>query len=546
MPNQGRFWGSKATGLLVALLLSSVASASVEHPAVPGEFVVKLKDTKNLQPNLTQLSAQLGGKVVRLLSEQSSAVLLKRDPLERTDFVLKSVGENPAVEYVEPNYIYTIDTVPNDPKLGELWGLINTGQADSGGSRGVAQVDVDAERAWDISTGSKDIVVAVIDTGVDYRISELAPNMWTNAAELNGQANVDDDGNGFVDDKYGYDFANKDGDPMDDHGHGSHVSGTIGAKGNDGSGLVGVAWDVSIMGIKFLTAQGGGSLADAISSIDYATKMGANIMSNSWGGGGYSQALEESIQRSHDAGIVFIAAAGNSSMNNDVSPTYPATYNVPNIISVAAIDNKGQLASFSNYGKTTVHVGAPGVNVLSTTPTGYQSWSGTSMATPHVSGVAAILLAHEKLTNVELKERLMATTKPISGLRSRAVAGLVNAYHALNNTPPPPDMEDPFNWAQQSYQLSTSHPYADGFSQSWTVTVAGATKIAIYFSKFDTEAGYDKVTFKDATGAVVGVWSGNRDESFSPTVLGDTMIITMTSDGSVNNYGFDIAAVAYK
>lgn len=546
MPNQGRFWGSKATGLLVALLLSSVASALVEHPAVPGEFVVKLKDTKNLQPSLTQLSAQLGGKVVRLLSEQSSAVLLKRDPLERTDFVLKSVGENPAVEYVEPNYIYTIDTVPNDPKLGELWGLINTGQADSGGSRGVAQVDVDAERAWDISTGSKDIVVAVIDTGVDYRISELAPNMWTNAAELNGQAGVDDDGNGFVDDKYGYDFANKDGDPMDDHGHGSHCSGTIGAKGNDGSGLVGVAWDVSIMGIKFLTAQGGGSLADAISSIDYATKMGANIMSNSWGGGGYSQALEESIQRAHDAGIVFIAAAGNSSMNNDVSPTYPATYSVPNIISVAAIDNKGQLASFSNYGKTTVHVGAPGVNVLSTTPSGYQSWSGTSMATPHVSGVAAILLAHEKLTNVELKERLMATTKPISGLRSRAVAGLVNAYHALNNTTPPPDMEDPFNWAQQSYQLSTNHPYADGFSQSWTVTVAGATKIAIYFSKFDTEAGYDKVTFKDATGAVVGVWSGNRDESFSPTVLGDTMIITMTSDGSVNNYGFDIAAVAYK
>ncbi|MCB0364202.1 MAG: S8 family serine peptidase [Bdellovibrionaceae bacterium] len=546
MPNQGRYFGRKGILLAATLVMGSVALASTEHPAVPGEYVVKLKSDKATHLPLSQLSKIMGGEVVRHISKQSNTVLLKRETLERADYVISNVSENPLVEYAEPNYIYTIDAVPNDPKLSELWGLINSGQADSSGSQGVATMDVDAERAWDISTGSKNIVVAVIDTGVGYNIAELAPNMWKNTAELNGTPGVDDDNNGFVDDIYGYDFANKDGDPMDDHGHGSHTSGTIGAKGNDGQGLVGVAWDVSIMGVKFLTAQGGGSLDDAIASIDYATQMGANIMSNSWGGGGYSRALEESIQRANDAGIIFIAAAGNSSMNNDVNPTYPATYNVDNVLSVAAVDNQGQLAGFSNYGKTTVDVGAPGVNVLSTTPTGYQSWSGTSMATPHVSGVAALLLSHEALTPVQLKERLIATAKPIGGLRGKTVAGMTNAYHALTNTTPPPDQEDPFNWAQESYQLSSPHPYTDNFSQSWTVTVPGATKIAVYFLKFDTERGYDKVTFKDAAGNVVGVWSGARDETFSPSVDGDTMVITMTSDGSVSKYGFDIEAVAYR
>ena len=546
MPNQGRFFGRKTILLAATLLFGSVALASTSHPAVPGEYVVKLKTDKAALMPLSQLSKIMGGEVVRRISKQSNAVLLKREVLETADYVIKAVSDNPMVEYVEPNYIYTIDAVPNDPKLSDLWGLINSGQADSSGAQGVSTMDVDAERAWDIQTGSKDIVVAVIDTGVDYGISELVPNMWSNTAELNGTPGVDDDNNGFVDDIYGYDFANKDGDPMDDHGHGSHCSGTIGAKGDDGQGLVGVAWDVSIMGIKFLTAQGGGSLDDAISSIDYATQMGADIMSNSWGGGGFSQALQEAIERSSAAGVIFIAAAGNSSMNNDVNPTYPATYDVDNVLSVAAIDNKGQLAGFSNYGKTTVDVGAPGVNILSTTPRGYQSWSGTSMATPHVSGVAAILLANESMTPVQLKERLIATAKPISGLRNKSAAGLVNAYHALTNTTPPPDDEDPFNWAQESYSLSSPHPYGDNFSQSWTVTVPGATKIAVYFERFDTERGYDKVTIKDASGNVVGVLSGSRDESFSPAVTGDTMTITMTSDGSVNKHGFDIQAVAYK
>lgn len=502
--------------------------------------------------SVQQLSQSLGVEVVEKISPASNAVLVRKSALEREDYAVQSLEAHPMVVNAEPNFIYSIDShvdsLPNDPMLGQLWGLINTGSNLTDKVAGREGVDVDVERGWEINTGSRDVVIAVIDTGVDHTIEDLAPNMWTNDAELNGEAGVDDDGNGFVDDIYGYDFANNDGDPMDDHGHGSHCSGTIGAKGNDGKGIVGVAWDVRIMGIKFLTGSGSGTLANAIKSIDYATQMGVDVMSNSWGGGGFSEELKASIERARDAGILFTAAAGNSRSNNDSNPTYPATYDVDNIVSVAAIDSNGRLASFSSYGRRTVHVAAPGVGILSTTPDGYKSWSGTSMATPHVSGVAALVLSHVPgISMTELRRRIIERTSPVSAIRSKVAAGgIVSAYHALTDTPAPADPNDPFNWDKNVHNISTPHPYPDNFSDSWTVNVPGASRISIYFSRFETERGYDKVQFLDAGGEIISEMSGSFDDSFSPVFEGDTVTIRFSSDTSVNKYGFDVQAVAYQ
>jgi subtilisin family serine protease len=528
------------------------AQATSDVQAVPGEYVVKMKENLSAV-SLQEMGQILGGEVVLKISKASNAVLLKRSPLERENFVIQSLQSNPAVEIVEPNLIYSIDTdkvsenTPNDPMLDDLWGLHNTG-SNVAGPLGSEGIDVDALRAWDIQTGSRDVVVAVIDTGVGHDLQDLAPNMWTNEAELNGRDGVDDDGNGFVDDIYGYDFANDDGDPQDDHGHGSHCSGTIGAKGDDGQGIVGVAWDVRIMGIKFLTGSGSGTLANAIRSIDYATQMEVDIMSNSWGGGGFSENLKQSIERAHDAGILFTAAAGNNRADNDRSPNYPASYDIDNIISVAAIDNRGRLASFSAYGRETVDVGAPGVNVVSTTPGGYKSWSGTSMATPHVSGVAALVLSNEPgMSMSDLRDRLINRAEPTTAMRSKvASGGIINAYYALTDSSGPSDPNDPFNWDKNAQTISTDHPYADNSDQEWTVSVPGAEKIAIYFSRFETEAGYDQVRFFSTGGQELGMMEGSNDGSFSPVFNTDTVIIRLTSDSSVNRYGFDVEAVAYQ
>lgn len=543
--------------ILKALLLSLLGAAISAHAkkieVVPGEYVVKLKNQFTAM-SVGQLEHTLGGQVEHL-SPESNSVLVRRTQVEKADFALQALSQNSLVEYAEPNFIYRIvggtTGLPNDPELSKLWGLVNTGQkstGDMGDIAGKAGIDVDAQRAWEIETGNRNVVVASIDTGVDYTLQDLAPNMWVNQAEKNGATGKDDDGNGVVDDIYGYNAINNGGNPKDDHGHGSHTSGTIGAKGNDGKGVVGVAWNVQLMGVKFLSAQGGGTLADAVKAIDYTTAMKVDMTSNSWGGGGFSQALYDSIARARDAGILFIAAAGNSSSNNDSDPEYPASYDLDNIISVAAIDNAGQMAYFSCYGKTTVDVAAPGVNVLSTTPDGYQSWSGTSMATPHVTGVAALLKsANPDMTWQEIKARLIKTAKPLATLRGKVVSGgLVNAYHALMNTVPPGDPNDPFTWDKQAVQISTPHPYADKYKNSWTVKVDGAKMIALYFSRFDTERGYDKVEIRDGNSQLVTTLSGEHNDTFSPVVEGDTAVITFISDDSATRYGFDIDGVAYK
>jgi subtilisin family serine protease len=219
------------------------------------------------------------------------------------------------------------------------------------------------------------------------------------------------------------------------------------------------------------------------------------------------------------------------------------------VLAVAAIDNKGQIASFSNYGKTKVHVGAPGVNVYSSVlGNNYEVMSGTSMATPHVSGIAALVLSHEgTLTNLQLKDRIVQTAQPVAGLRGKVKSGgLANAYLALTNTVPQPDPNDPSNWQTVPETVSSVHPYADKSNLSWEVRVPGAKQIALYFSKFDTERDYDKVTLIDSTGKTVATISGKNDDSFSPVIDGEYVKIVFTSDDSVNKYGFDITKAAWR
>lgn len=347
--------------------------------------------------------------------------------------VMEQLARHPRVEAVERNYILRASATPNDPRYDELWGLNNIGQ-----TGGQTDADIDAPEAWDLGTGAASTLVAVIDTGVDYAHPDLAANMWTNPGEVFGNG-IDDDQNGYIDDIHGYDFINEDGDPFDDHGHGTHVAGTIAAVGNNGEGVVGVSWDAQIMALKFLGADGVGSTDDAIRAVLYATDMGARVTNNSYGGGGFSQAMEDAISAALEANSLFVVAAGNDYANNDVVPVYPASYNVGNVLAVAATDAIDAKPGFSNYGAVTVDLGAPGVGILSTVPTsadpsGYGLNSGTSMASPHVAGAAALLLEQSPtLTALGLKDLLMASTDPIASLSGIVVSdGRLNVSNAMN------------------------------------------------------------------------------------------------------------------
>jgi subtilisin family serine protease len=362
------------------------------------------------------------------------------------DAVESWLSASPNVAHFSPDAIAELAAVPNDPYLVQLWGLDNIGQY-----AGIAGDDIDAVRAWNLSTGSSSIVAAVLDTGVDYTHPDLAANMWVNTLEAAGTPGVDDDGNGFIDDIYGYDFYNDDGDPMDDMGHGTHVAGTIGAVGNNGIGVVGVNWDVSIMALKFLNATGNGTVDDAVAAINYATMMrneyvdgsgdgtpGANVRvinaSYRWVPYTFEATEYAAIGAFGTAGGLFVAAAGNESIDNDATPAYPASYDLPNLIAVAATTSRDQLASFSNYGRTTVDLGAPGEYIMSTMPgNSYGLIAGTSMAAPHVTGVAALAWALNPTATMEqVRDAILAGAEPVPALKGITVTGgRLNAYATL-------------------------------------------------------------------------------------------------------------------
>jgi len=457
-------------------------------PHVPGEVLIQFTAAASSYDHAAMLGL-VGGQVRRLFGAGTERWSLG-DGVS-TEQAIARIAGNPRVRFVEPNYIVHASRAPNDPHYPSLWGLHNTGQ-----SGGVPGADIDAERAWNVSTGSRNIKVAVIDTGVDYNHPDLAANIWTNPGEIAGNG-IDDDHNGFVDDVHGWDFANDDNNPTDDVGHGTHVAGTIGAIGNNGVGVVGVNWQVTIVPVKFLGSDGSGATSDAINAIDYATQIGARVMNNSWGGGGFSQALLDAIRRANNAGALFVAAAGNNGTNNDLTPAYPSNYDSPNIIAVAALDRGDRLASFSNYGRTTVDLGAPGVAILSTFPGGgYTALNGTSMAAPHVSGAAALLLsANPDLSVSQVRQRLLLSAVPIPALAGvTTTGGRLNAFLPLASpdTIPPGPIADLAAGEATSYSL-TLH---------WTATGDdGATGTAATYDVRYSTSPIDASTFTAAAKA---------------------------------------------
>jgi subtilisin family serine protease len=370
---------------VLGLLPSASSALTAGQATVPGEIILKFKPGAAAAKRSAVLS-ELGAEVKSELT--FTGALLLRLPDDKVATAVARYAADADIAYIEPNFIWQADVVPNDPSFGELWGLSNDGR-----DGGTVDADIDAPEAWDQGTGSADVVVAIIDTGIDPLHPDLAANMWTNPGEIAGNG-LDDDTNGYIDDVFGYDFVGNDPQPVDDHGHGTHCAGTIGAVGNNGVGIAGVNWRVKLMAVKFLDAGGYGTTDAAVASVGYAVRMGADILSNSWGGGAWSQALLDAISQAGEAGVLFVAAAGNSSYDNDAYPHYPSSYALDNIIAVAATDNDDQLAYFSCWGATSVDIAAPGVSIYSTLPDGgYGYMDGTSMACPHVSGALALILA---------------------------------------------------------------------------------------------------------------------------------------------------------
>jgi len=403
------------------------AGAAPKPAQVADELLVKFSPAQlNSSNGAPKIHAKIGSKPLRTYTSIGwQRVKLPKGMTYAQGAALykKQAG----VLAVEPNHIYKAEVIPNDPSYPLLWGMPKIG----------------APTVWNTTTGSSSVVVAVIDTGVDYTHPDLAANMWHNPREIPGNGK-DDDGNGYIDDIYGIDAFNGDADPMDDVDHGTHCAGTIGAVGNNGIGVAGVNWNVKIVALKFLGLDGGTD-AGAIECYQYAIALkqsGVNlrVISNSWGGYGNGQALRDIIASAEAAGIISICAAGNDTMNTDILPHYPSSYDVPSLLSIAASDENDQPAVFTNYGRKNVDFAAPGVNIYSTIPGGgYEYMSGTSMATPHVSGIAALLLSrYPDLTPLRIKQIMLQSTD-ISHVWSgfTVTGGRINLVKVMQSATPP-------------------------------------------------------------------------------------------------------------
>jgi len=418
------------------------ARVGAEGKYVAGEVIIKFKadvSDEKVQKALDKMKVTKAEKILTKMMEkagQKNGIVLasvSTDVLEAVS-QLKAL---PEVEYAEPNYIYTTDATSNDSYFtnGSLWGMYgsSTSPANQYGSQ--------AATAWGKGqTGSGSVIVGIIDEGWMNTHTDLAANKWVNPYEtVDGK---DNDGNGYIDDINGWDFASNNSSIYDGSAddHGTHVAGTIGAVGGNGTGVAGVCWNVKMIGLKFLGANGGTS-ANAIKAIDYLTDMktrhsALNIVAsnNSWGGGGFSQALQDAIGRANNANILFVAAAGNGGSdgvgdNNDAVANYPSNYPNANIIAVAAITSSGARSSFSNYGATKVDIGAPGSGIWSTVPnssgaSSYASYNGTSMATPHVTGAVALYKSlYPTATAAQIKSAILGKAVPTSSLSGRCVTG---------------------------------------------------------------------------------------------------------------------------
>ncbi|HES59562.1 MAG TPA: hypothetical protein ENO18_03940, partial [Caldithrix sp.] len=431
-------------GIVLSFILISCnfAQSNVEPQFAKGELLITFSEDAT-ENDIAQILKKYNMKRDRAYKVIKKTFLVKDQNIQQRTLAgvndaqqLQNMAANLNAEigviHVQPNYRYQAIRLPNDPGIQGVYAMNNTGQ--TGGSD---DADIDAFEAWEYSTGSDDIIVGIIDSGIDFDHPDLADNMWINPGEIDGN-NIDDDGNGYVDDIYGWDWAYGDDTPSDYCGHGTHCAGTVGAVGNNDIGVAGVSWHVKLMALKFLDDYGSGFTADAISAVEYAAEMGAALTSNSWGGGSYDNMLETAIA---NANILFIAAAGNDDMDNDVYPHYPSSYDLDNIIAVAATDHNDYKAYFSCYGLESVDLAAPGLDILSTKPDNYTDisfgipgWglsstyygiiSGTSMATPAVSGAAALIYSRNKnLSWNEVKSIIMDNVDPIPAMNGITVSG---------------------------------------------------------------------------------------------------------------------------
>ncbi|WP_397471302.1 S8 family serine peptidase [Rheinheimera sp.] len=427
--------GAIATTLFSATALASPPSDPDNAILVMFKPGVSKQERQNLihtqGASLRQLDEQGRDMKMRYVADGRIVKVLVPKGTDK-DTLIKRLSVHPAVAVAEPDYPLHALATPDDPDFGQLWGLLNTGQ-----NSGTAGADIKATDAWDISTGSHEVVIGVIDSGMDYNHPDLLDNRWVNPGDLPGST-------------YGYSTLNAELDPMDSDSHGTHVAGTIGASGNNGIGVVGVNWSVTLLPCQFLGPTGG-STAGAIECINYFTDLklnhGVNVKAtnNSWGGGSYSDTLRAAIESGGDAGILFIAAAGNSGVDADSTPMYPAAYDLDTIVSVASTDRNDQLSIFtsgaSNYGAVSVDLGAPGSAILSTVPGGgYASYSGTSMASPHVAGAAALLWSvNPDITALEMKSILMDSGDSLSALEGKTVSGKrLNLANAMVDADPTP------------------------------------------------------------------------------------------------------------
>jgi subtilisin family serine protease len=426
---------------------SASGTPETASPAVPNELVVGFVDSTSRSTQRAVVDSA-GGQLNERIPAIDGAVVRADNPGD----VAERLRDRSQVAFVEPNYLIRASRIPNDDAFDQQWALRNTGQLD-----GEPGADIGATAAWDVTTGAG-VTVAVVDTGIDYSHPDLDANIWHNPNEQpNG---IDDDGDGFVDDIQGVDFVNNDTNASDDAGHGTHVSGIIAAEGNNGIGAVGVNWNAKVMPLKFLDGNGEGNTADAAMAIDYAIDHGARVINASWGGPAFSQTLYEAVRRASDHNVLVVAAAGNEGGNSDLSPDYPAAFDLPNVVSVAASDRNDQLLSYSNYGKQSVDLAAPGDDIYSTVPlsldpSGYADFSGTSMAAPAVTGVAGLYFSRSPEASAgQARSAIVQSVDVTEAFSSKTSSGgRLNAARALGAHPSssePTDNEAPSPFALRS------------------------------------------------------------------------------------------------
>jgi subtilisin family serine protease len=495
--------------------------------AIEGEVLIKYRGDR-MASNHAAIEAAADADRVESLDRRGARRLRSRRL--RTTELLSLIAQDPDVDYVEPNHVVRLLNVPNDPSFGSLWGFFNTGLNPAGG---VAGADIDAPGAWDLTTGARASVVAILDTGVDYNHPDLAANIWSAPSSFQGTV-------GGVTitcaaGTHGFNALTKTCDPMDDEFHGTHVAGTIGARGNNGMGVSGINWTASMMAVKVLGSTGTGTVADVVAGLDFviqakaafAATSAANVrvLSNSWASASTSQSLLNAVNTANSNDMLFVAAAGNSGTNNDVSPVYPASYATPNMLAVASSDKADQKPSFSNYGATSVHLSAPGAEILSTLPGNtYGNAQGTSMATAHVSGAALLALSMCAVSTTQLKALLLGSVDTLPAFAGiTATGGRLNVKKVIQNCPYP-------KVTNLTLTPDAVAPRPLGATVTWTAVATGGQ------GPFQ----YRFYVWDGATWALTQNWSSSNTFAWTPSAANASYKVSVHVRSAWNTQGYDL------